>query len=223
MFDRDAAIANWKSELAQSNAIGADALDEMASHLSDEMDALSRLSLSPEESFLIATRRIGPTRELAQEFAKVQPYGQVFETVRWLATGAIGMVLVTQMFQLILFLSVATAWRISNGHHVPTWVPIATAVAYLAFLTALVALGIKRPRSRFRHFVSSPAVLILFLLLIEGLGALLALTPLHVPFDPESMVPVLITALKREFIPLVALGLGMLAFWAKKRPQPSAL
>jgi len=64
-------IIFWKSELSQNSNMTLDNINELESHLQDEIDQLQQVGLSSEESLIIAKNRIGNKNELATEFAKV--------------------------------------------------------------------------------------------------------------------------------------------------------
>ena len=64
-------IEIWKSELYQNSNMTLDNINELESHLYDEIDELQQLGLSTEESLLISKIRIGNTKELTTEFGKV--------------------------------------------------------------------------------------------------------------------------------------------------------
>ncbi len=71
-FDLNEAIRRWQEKLGASPAIGADNLEELASHLRASVQRLKAGGLSEEEAFQIATRRIGERCALEQEYAKVK-------------------------------------------------------------------------------------------------------------------------------------------------------
>ena len=68
MFDLDQAITDWRQELAQAG-LESDALDELESHLRDDLDAQLRSGLVPRDAFNVAARRVGDARTLKHEFA----------------------------------------------------------------------------------------------------------------------------------------------------------
>jgi hypothetical protein len=70
-FELNLAIRRWRENLAQSTAFQTENLNELESHLRDSIDRLRTPQLSDEEAFLIATRRIGQTRQLESEFGKL--------------------------------------------------------------------------------------------------------------------------------------------------------
>lgn len=77
-FDLNRAIQQWRENLAQSPAFRGENLNELESHLCDSISAWQTRGLSPEEAFIIATRRVGQGGALESEFGKVN------ETVVWL-------------------------------------------------------------------------------------------------------------------------------------------
>ena len=70
-FDLNTALRLWLEQLGQSSQVKAENLKELESHVSDSVMELQSKGLSPEESFLIATRRAGSPARLGPEFAKV--------------------------------------------------------------------------------------------------------------------------------------------------------
>lgn len=64
-------ISDWRSGLSLSNKISPEILDELENHLLEEIDNLRGIGLNDEESFLIATHRIGNTKEIFKEFKKL--------------------------------------------------------------------------------------------------------------------------------------------------------
>lgn len=79
MFDDEAAIRGWRRTLLASGTLRAEDVDELEDHLRQEIERLSALArpgdaaLSSEEVFVLATRRLGRTEALAEEFAKADP------------------------------------------------------------------------------------------------------------------------------------------------------
>jgi hypothetical protein len=62
-------IVEWRGFVAKREAIGTD-VDELESHLRDQIDVLVASGLSEDEAFLIAVSRMGKLDELSQEFAR---------------------------------------------------------------------------------------------------------------------------------------------------------
>ena len=83
-FDLSGAIQEWRRNLAQSAAFRSADLDELEAHLRDAIPALEAAGLSSEESFLIASRRIGTRHTLESEFGKINA-GRAWLNRPWLA------------------------------------------------------------------------------------------------------------------------------------------
>ena len=70
-FDLNIALSQWLERFGQSPQLKSENLKELESHVRDSVDQLQTRGLSPEESFLIATHRVGSPAKLEPEFAKV--------------------------------------------------------------------------------------------------------------------------------------------------------
>jgi hypothetical protein len=70
-FDLNSALQHWLERLGQSPQVKAENLMELESHVRDSVVQLQTKGLSSEESFLIATHRIGSPAKLEPEFEKV--------------------------------------------------------------------------------------------------------------------------------------------------------
>jgi len=71
MFDLNNEIKKWRRDLAQSESLGKSDIDELESHLREELERLTALKLSEQEAFWIARHRLGDIHSLAEEFAKI--------------------------------------------------------------------------------------------------------------------------------------------------------
>ena len=70
MFDIESEIRTWQNYLRSRGNFRESDLQELESHLRDEMEDLCRTGLSQDEAFFIAVKRIGNTGSLSREFAK---------------------------------------------------------------------------------------------------------------------------------------------------------
>ena len=70
-FDLNIALRHWLERLGQSPQVKAENLKELESHVRDSVVQLQTKGLSSEESFLVATHRVGSAEKLEPEFAKV--------------------------------------------------------------------------------------------------------------------------------------------------------
>lgn len=65
----DEQVARWRGFVGRRPAMLAEDLEEMESHLRDQIADLSAAGLSEDEAFLIAVRRMGSVDEISREFA----------------------------------------------------------------------------------------------------------------------------------------------------------
>ena len=145
-FDLSGAIQEWRRNLAQSAAFDSNDLDELETHLRDAIPALEAAGLSSEESFLIASRRIGTRDALESEFEKINP-GRAWLNRPWLAgllqivTPGLGnlysgrplrgLILHVAVQGIVLFLGLALLWL---PWPVNFLIPIAAAILVTVFV-----------------------------------------------------------------------------------------
>jgi hypothetical protein len=82
-FDLNAALENWRTELAVQPGLSPDDRRELETHLRDTFAELKSRGLSEEESFWLARRRVGQPHKLAAEFVKVDPFQIWRERAFW--------------------------------------------------------------------------------------------------------------------------------------------
>jgi hypothetical protein len=70
-FNLNIALQHWLERLGQSPQVKAENLKELEFHVRDSVGKLQSKGLSSEESFLIATHRVGTPAQLEPEFAKI--------------------------------------------------------------------------------------------------------------------------------------------------------
>ena len=72
-FDLNAAIENWRNELAAQPNLASDDRRELETHLRDAIAGFQQRGLNDEESFWLARRRVGQPPKLGEEFVKADP------------------------------------------------------------------------------------------------------------------------------------------------------
>jgi len=95
MFDLNEKISKWHSNLAQSQTFEKVDIDELETHLREEIESLKCLKLSDEEAFLVATYRLGDTARLSDEYAKINRGKRFRQNVSWMITGILTYLLAT--------------------------------------------------------------------------------------------------------------------------------
>jgi hypothetical protein len=90
-FDLNAAVAKWLQELAAQPDLTPDVCRELETHLRDTVADLRRRGLSDEESFWLASRRLGRPERLNEEFAKADPANVWRERIFWVMAALLAM------------------------------------------------------------------------------------------------------------------------------------
>ena len=104
-YDLNAAVENWRVELAAQPDLTAEVRRELETHLRDAIVGFQQRGLNDEESFWLACRRVGQPPQLGEEFAKADPAAVWRDRVFWMvvalflsATWGRGMVSLTYLF-----------------------------------------------------------------------------------------------------------------------------
>ncbi|UCG57713.1 MAG: hypothetical protein JSU70_22970 [Phycisphaerales bacterium] len=96
MFDLNEEITGWRDNLAQSETLRESDIDELDSHLREEIKQLTASKLSEREAFWVATHRLGDTASLESEFGKTNGPYMVRNRLFWMTAGVLGYLLVTR-------------------------------------------------------------------------------------------------------------------------------
>lgn len=83
-FDLNAAVENWRNELAAQPNLATDDRRELETHLRDAIAGFQQRGLNDEESFWLARRRVGQPQQLVEEFVKANPTKVWRERAFWM-------------------------------------------------------------------------------------------------------------------------------------------
>jgi hypothetical protein len=108
MFDLSKSTADWLGDLRQSGALEEADLEELGSHLNDEMEQLMDKGLSEREAFWVATSRVGSREELSEEYAKANSRAVWRHRFLWMAVGAFAYFVLSGMIGLLSDMIAAT-------------------------------------------------------------------------------------------------------------------
>src|SRR5215217_5216675 len=89
MFDLESHIRGWRSDLAAAIGNAPEPLDELESHLRDDIDRRIQLGADAQSAFEAARAQLGEAGRLAQEFAKTSDRRWI---PGWIAIGAVAAV-----------------------------------------------------------------------------------------------------------------------------------
>jgi len=93
MFDLNKAISSWRMGLSERQTCAKSDIDELETHLREEIDSLTASKLSQQEAFLVATHRLGDIDSLAAEFAKVNAGHILKNRLFWMVAGMLAYLL----------------------------------------------------------------------------------------------------------------------------------
>src|SRR5215210_4363414 len=82
MFDVDDAVAEWRHRLTDGGINSPEVLDELESHLREEVNQRMRAGISEQQAFAAAVEQIGQTTALKEEFARAGGWHEARERVK---------------------------------------------------------------------------------------------------------------------------------------------
>jgi len=170
MFNLKEAITNWRRQMIAGGIKTPGVLDELESHLREDIDQQIKAGLTEESAFVVAIKRLGKSDALYQEFDKVEDIARMsgWEELRrrWLPAGVP-----------LLFIYLATGWswyqRDQAGKADISWQEFGLGLGALVGLVLLGWAGYSLakilPVIHPKRFIGIFAILLLCLL-IEGAG-----------------------------------------------------
>src|SRR5258706_4010851 len=108
MFDLDHAILSWRQQMLNAGIKPSANLDELESHLREDVERLTKAGKMPSEAFELALRNLGNATTIGREFAKSDGCSTAMEQLR------IGIAAAFVAF--ILFLSTVSIWLCFAGY-----------------------------------------------------------------------------------------------------------
>ena len=118
MFNLDESIKTWRNDLNKNDVLSLDDLDELESHLMDEITVLKEKDLSEEEAFLIAKSRLGQNDIIEEEYKKVNRNEIWFHKLFTLFIGFISfqfILILIRFIGLIVTVSVFSKYPLPNS------------------------------------------------------------------------------------------------------------
>jgi hypothetical protein len=145
-FDLNAAIENWRAELAVQAGLTADNRRELETHLRDAIAGFQQRGLNDEESFWLACRRIGQPQRLRKEYVKANPARVWRERFFWTAAILLTIRAWTEISLIICSFCQGMVAHILHNHHFVSpflaWLCSPTSGVVLGYLSLLPVVGI---------------------------------------------------------------------------------
>lgn len=171
MFQLKDSIEIWKQKLSNSNSFTNSDIEELESHLLEEIDILKEKDLTEEEAFYIATSRLGSVELLSSEFTKINTKSMYLKRVLWLLAGYIliyfiqQLILTCSLFLTNYIYSVNTFY-INRFPYLSLIISIIISIIFLYFLFIPKYKLLSKIQSIFNYLFSSKRILLIFTLLI---------------------------------------------------------
>ncbi|MGA2052108.1 MAG: hypothetical protein ABSH19_02220 [Opitutales bacterium] len=143
-FDLERELARWRQSLAAHEALTPERASELETHLRDEIAALQALGLTPRESLLVATQRLGDAPDLADQFTAADPAGVWRNRIFWIVVG----VLVVLFAQPLAGFLATGIFFLCQKFGVPGLGSLVASVIPLVFVVGLLWLFIGLARGR---------------------------------------------------------------------------
>lgn len=100
-FSLEKEIKQWRSEFSNSSSFSDDNVEELETHLLDEISALNEKGLTYEEAFWIAKNRIGSTSVLQQEYKKVNKSLDLYNKIIPYVKGTLIFSVIFSIFEIV--------------------------------------------------------------------------------------------------------------------------
>ena len=133
-YDLNAAIENWRAELAAQVNLTAEIRRELETHLRDAITGFQQRGLNDEESFWLACKRVGQPPQLGEEFVKADPVKVWRDRIFWMWLGFFLYVTLSQVTGIISYMLTPIN---SNGRFVGA---AELLLAMMPVLTPLIAI-----------------------------------------------------------------------------------
>ncbi len=121
MFDLEQAISDWRRQMIAGRVKSSEILDELESHLREDVEQRMRSGLAEKQAFELAVRQMGPVGVLSTEFAKVKKRDERLRRALKVIC------CVTLVFILVL-----ASWASRLGMHLGAGVLLLSAIMYIA-------------------------------------------------------------------------------------------
>ena len=178
MFDLESHLKHWRAELLTTENITAAEVDELESHLRDSIDELKDSpSLTADESFWLATRRVGSPESIALEFAKVNGARTWTRRAQWMLAGYLFLSLtisvvmsLSHVLTLAAFYLKFPLWAAFSLSSVGVTLTVALLIWWTWSLTKGKSEGMQRFASQFANVARSGRIAPMFFAVFGLLG-----------------------------------------------------
>ncbi|MEM1325532.1 MAG: hypothetical protein AAGI23_06235 [Bacteroidota bacterium] len=214
-FDLQLAVEDWRNQLLRTGLFKLDDVDELESHLLDELDSLSPMQIEDKERFLIARSRMGRLDVIAAEYAKVNVSHSLLKKLEPYVKGALIYVTLSACLG-FLVAGVGVLTKLWNQGEMLTYSTIGSGIAFVAAL----AFGILQlyKRKRLLKVALHPLFLIVSFLLSK-IGTFMIVPILYGRVNIESLSKVALHVSINNLLFLVCILLFFIKMMISKRSK----
>ncbi|NLX07790.1 MAG: hypothetical protein GXY33_21840 [Phycisphaerae bacterium] len=191
-------ICRWRSALAAGGSCSGQDLDELESHLREQIGRLVETDLAEDEAFLVARHRLGDPASLSEEFAKVNAGAVWRSRVFWMAGGFLAIEMISQFAGLLSRVCALAGLHAGLSPETSGWFSAGGRVLALAFAFGAAwavlsgkTLKLRRRLSELTSGASLKARLILLvpavLIIVFGAGTMLTAMASNRLLRPEDL------------------------------------
>jgi|GEM_PF-830469 len=142
-FELEKAIKQHVASISTHGSLTGSDVKELTAHLLDTTEGLIQQGLSEEEAFIIAIKRLGPERQLAAEYEKLNPSVKANRVWAYLLFGFIGLTGLYYLGRSVLFLLYDSALK---GENVTLVNALLVSAVHLSF-SGLIVLAVFHKRA----------------------------------------------------------------------------
>lgn len=178
MFRLKDSIEIWKQKLSSSNSFTNSDIEELESHLLDEIDILKEKELTEEEAFYVASNRLGSVELLSSEFTKINTKSIYLKRVVWLLGGYILISFIQQLISTFSLFSTNYIYTINTFYaikfpYLSLIISIIISIIFLHFLFIPKYKLLLKLQSNFNYlFNYKKLVLVLIFLILTVMNSI---------------------------------------------------
>jgi hypothetical protein len=140
-YDLNAAIENWRNELAAQPNLASDDRRELETHLRDAIAGFQQRGLNDEESFWLARKRVGQPQQLEEEFVKADPAKVWRERAFWMVAAIIAIQIWGSVVNFLFTILTTSSGRYYHFQSISLLLRMLLYVLPVVWIMALIANG----------------------------------------------------------------------------------
>lgn len=194
MFGLTTSIENWKQNLSINNSFTNSDIEELESHLLEEIDLLKQKQLTDEEAFYVASSRLGSIELLSSEFIKINTSSIYLKRVAWFLGGYIIISFILQLINAFSLFSTNYVYNmnilyVQKFPYLSLFISVVIAAVFFYFLFTPKYNLLSKLQSIFNYLFTYKKLLLILLLsvfiIIDSIGylAFQYFFTLHTPFE----------------------------------------